>query len=111
MGKPNEQYQKKEKTSKYKGVSRNTERGTWIARLQVKGQKPKHSGTFKDEMDAAKRLNQLCEELGIHLLNPEISTTPHQPYQHNDDYQTNTNPVVDYEILQTENHDTQKKKR
>jgi hypothetical protein len=32
---------------------------------------------FKDEVDAAKRMNQLCEEFGISLQNPDIN----QKYQ------------------------------
>ena len=36
---------------------------------------------FKDELDAAKRANQLCEELKIPLQNPEISAIPNQQYQ------------------------------
>merc|ERR1712096_268207 len=46
-----------------------------------KDKKTKHGGYFKDELDAAKRMNQLCEELGIPLQNPEISATPNQQYQ------------------------------
>jgi hypothetical protein len=38
---------------------------------------------FKDELDAAKRVNQLCEELGIPLQNPTISAIPNQQYQVN----------------------------
>ena len=36
---------------------------------------------FKDELDAAKRVNQLCEEQGIPLQNPEISAIPNEQYQ------------------------------
>ena len=46
-----------------------------------KGQKPKLGGHFEDELDAAKRVNQLCKELGISLQNPEISETPNQKYE------------------------------
>jgi len=48
--------------------------------VQKKGQK-KTGGYFYDELDAAKRANQLCEELEIPLLNPAISTKPSQQYQ------------------------------
>ena len=53
----------------------------WYVLIYPKGQKPKFGGTFKDELDAAKRVNQLCEELGIPLKNPTISTIPNQQYQ------------------------------
>ena len=36
---------------------------------------------FKDELDAGKRVNQLCKELEIPLKNPEISGIPNQQYQ------------------------------
>jgi hypothetical protein len=36
---------------------------------------------FKDELDAAKAVNQLCETLGIPLKNPEISAIANQQYQ------------------------------
>ena len=37
-----------------------------------------NGGTFNDELDAAKRVNQLCEEMGIPYKNPGISATPNQ---------------------------------
>ena len=37
-------------------------------------------GYFKDELDAAKRVNQLCEKLGNPAQNPEISAMPNQQY-------------------------------
>merc|ERR1711925_53139 len=46
-----------------------------------KGQKPKYGGIFDDELDAAKRVNQLCGELGIPPQNPTISAMPNQQYQ------------------------------
>merc|ERR1712034_109589 len=65
--------QKKEKiTSQYKGVCWDTKSRKWRVQLSLKGEKPKYGGYFKDELDAAKRANQLCDELGIALWNPEI---------------------------------------
>merc|ERR1712034_82636 len=78
------QYQKKEKTSQYKGVSWHKQSGKWLVRVPVKGEKLKYGGTFKDEMDAAKRVNQLCEELKIPSQNAEItqiSKIPNQQYR------------------------------
>merc|ERR1712034_204366 len=78
---PNEQYQKREKTSQYKGVYFYKPRKLWRARMRSNEGKLKFGGNFKDELDAGKRVNQLCEELGIPLQNPEISTMPNQQYQ------------------------------
>ena len=73
------EYEAKETKSQYKGVHLNVKSGKWYARLRLKGQKPKYGGAyFNDELDAAKKANQLCEELGIPLKNPEISGIPNQ---------------------------------
>merc|ERR1712034_146043 len=80
---PTQQYQDKEKASQYKGVQKDKRSGKWHAYLYLptnKGQQ-KFAGSFKNEMDAAKRVNQLCEELGIPLQNPGISSIPNQQYQ------------------------------
>ena len=70
--------EKKEKTSQYKGVNWYKHRKKWCARLHIKGEEPKYGGTFTDEVDAAKRVNQLCEEFGIPLKNPSIVEMPTQ---------------------------------
>ena len=70
--------EKKEKTSQYKGVYWHKQSGRWYAQLQVKGKKKKYGGTFKDELDAAKRVDQLCEELKIPPQNPGIEEPPTQ---------------------------------
>merc|ERR1712034_164449 len=72
---------KNQKTSKYKGISWNRQMGKWNVQIRPKGQKLKFGGYFEDELDAAKGVNQLCEELGIPLQNPEISAIPNQQYQ------------------------------
>jgi len=105
---PKQLYQKKGKTSQYKGVCWHTQSKRWRVKLCIKG----HTvigGSFKHELDAAKRVNQLCEELGIPLQNPAI---PNEQYQH-DDCQAITNPVnIDSsEILQTDNDDAKQTKR
>ena len=73
--------EKKEKTSQYKGVYWHKSYGKWYAQLRSKGEKTKCGGYFIDELYAAKRVNQLCKELGIPLQNPEIITMPNQNYQ------------------------------
>merc|ERR1712034_116299 len=77
---PNQQCQKKEKTSQYKGVYWNNQRKKWRVQLYLKGRKSKFGGNFKDEVDAGKRVNQLCEKSGIPSHNPEISAIPNQQY-------------------------------
>ena len=44
----------------------------------MKGQKQKYGGQFNDELDASKRVNQLCEELGIPQKNTTVSAMPNQ---------------------------------
>merc|ERR1712034_237553 len=67
---------KKEKTSQYKGVYMHKHSGKWHVQLSIKGQKQKYGGYFMDELDAAKRVNQLCEELGIPLQIPGVEHLP-----------------------------------
>ena len=55
--------------------------GKWYAQVSVRGQMQKYGGTFNDELDAAKSVNQLCEELRIPPQNPEISAIPTQQHQ------------------------------
>jgi len=78
---PNEKYQKKEKTSLYKGVSWHRERKKWRVQIRLKGGKIKSGGYFNTELNAAKRVNQLCEELCIPLQNPTINAIPNQEYR------------------------------
>merc|ERR1712034_255714 len=73
---PDEQYQKREKTSQYKGVYWHKEHQKWYARLGVM-----YSGSFNDEQDAAKRVSQISEKLEIHPQNPTVSAIPNQQYQ------------------------------
>ena len=73
--------EKKEKKSQYKGVTWYKNRKKWFVQLNIKGGKQKFGGTFDDELDAAKRVNQLCEELRIPLKNPEISAKQNQQNQ------------------------------
>ena len=68
--------EKKEKTSQYKGVSWHKESKNWHVQVRSKERKLKSGGYFKDELDAGKRVNQLCEEFAIPLHNPKISSVP-----------------------------------
>jgi hypothetical protein len=72
--------EKKEKTSKYKGVSWESKTGKWRVYFCVKG-KSKFGGRFNDELDAGEKVNQLCEELKISLQNPAIRAIPNRQYQ------------------------------
>jgi len=83
-GIPNQQYRKKEKTSQYKGVTWYKQRKKWCARLSIKGEESKYGGMFKDELDAAKSVNKLCEEFGIPSHNPTIGAISNEQYQKKD---------------------------
>merc|ERR1712034_62656 len=56
-----QQYQKREKTSQYHGVYWHAESGKWYANLSLKSGKKIYGGIFDDELDAAKKVNELCE--------------------------------------------------
>jgi hypothetical protein len=49
--------------------------------MSLTGKKQNYCGIYEDELDAAKKVNQLCEQWGIPVQNPGISTTPNEPYQ------------------------------
>jgi len=79
---PIQKYQKQEKTSQHKGVFWHKEIEKWYVSIHTPGgQKRKYGGNFQDELDAAKRVNELCEELGISPKNPGINGMPNEPYQ------------------------------
>jgi hypothetical protein len=73
--------EKKEKISQYEGVSWHSQRYKWYARLRLKYQIPKYGGCFNSELDAARRVNQMCEEMKIPLRNSGISAIPTQQCQ------------------------------
>jgi len=66
-------YKKSQKTSQYYGVYWHVESGKWYACLSLNSEKHKYGGIFDDELDAAKKVNQLCEESEISPLNPEAA--------------------------------------
>ena len=86
--------EKKEKTSQYKGVYWHKQIRRWYVLIHLKGKKRKYGGCFSDELDAAKRVNQLCEELEIPLQNPTISTIPNQQYQ------VTKNSILSHDIVE-----------
>ena len=67
-------FEQKEKTSQYKGVCWHKINKKWVVIFDLKEQLPKYGGCFNDELDAAKRVNELCKELGIPEKNPGIGT-------------------------------------
>jgi len=81
---PNRQLQAKENKSQYKGVYWQPKRRKWMAEVRAKDGKLKYGGRFSDELDAAKRVNQLCEEMRIPEKNPGIGTMLHLPWKHSD---------------------------
>ena len=62
---------KKEKHHNYKGVAWSRKIKKWRVQLNLKGEKTKDGGYFNKELDAGKRVNQLCQEFGIPLQNSE----------------------------------------
>jgi hypothetical protein len=96
---PTQKYQKKEKTSQYKGVHRIKRDGQWRVRLMVNGQ-IQNGGCFTKELAAAKKVNELCEKLKIPLRNPGI--------------EKGANPTLTSEISKSDDdddHGASKKKR
>jgi hypothetical protein len=66
------QFEKKENTSQYKGVTWHIQCKKWYVQISVKGEKIKYGGLFNDELHAAKKVNQLCENFGMSPQNPGI---------------------------------------
>jgi hypothetical protein len=44
--------------------------------FHLKGQSPKYGGQFNNELDAAKKVNELCKNFGVSHQNPKISAIP-----------------------------------
>jgi len=62
-------------TSKYIGVSSEKENNTWRVVIYV-GKEAKFGGRFDNELDAAKRVNQMCDEFKLERKNPEVNGIP-----------------------------------
>jgi len=73
---PIELHQKREKTSQFRGVCWYRDREIWRVQVRFKKRKSKFGGNFKNELDAGKRVNQLCEEMGIPPQNPTLVEIP-----------------------------------
>ena len=69
-------YETKQQISQFKGVYWHKQNGKWYAHLNLKGGIQKSGGYFKNELDAAMRVNQLYEELRIPLQNLGIGAIP-----------------------------------
>merc|ERR1712034_133575 len=69
----------KQQKSQFKGVYWHKQSRQWCAHLNLKRRIQKCGGYFNDELDAAKAVNQLCEELQISPYNPEVTGMPNQP--------------------------------
>jgi hypothetical protein len=77
------------KTSQSTGVYLNRKTGKWYAQLYIKGEeKQKHAGSFDNELDAAKKVNHLCQKFGYPIKNPEIKM--------------NLNTLIDNDAIQAE---------
>jgi hypothetical protein len=74
-----------EKKSKYRNIYWKRENRKWCVQFCVNGER-QFGGYFNDELDAAKRVNQLCEEMQIPSKNPAISAMPNQQYQVTEKY-------------------------
>jgi len=66
-------HKKEQKVSQYDGVYWHVESGKWYAHLSLSSGERKYGGIFDEELDAAKKVNHLCEELKIAPLNPGAS--------------------------------------
>jgi len=58
-------------SSQYKGVRWHNRYKKWVATVCCNN-KQFHGGNYLNELDAAKRVNQLCDELMIEIKNPEV---------------------------------------
>jgi len=74
-GEPSHGLKRNKRRSQFFGVSWNKGADKWIAQIFKNG-KQIHGGYFDDEIDAAKRVNQLCEKFRISPRNPDISGKP-----------------------------------
>jgi len=104
----------KKNISQYKGVTWSKQRKKWRVQLCLKGQNQKFGGYFKDALDAAKRVNQICEELGIPPYNPDVVEMPTQTSPvtvTHDEFQTIANPVISTKLVKTAYDDAGKTKR
>jgi len=65
-------------SSKYKGVTWSKRDAKWHTSVYLGFKKYKCGANYDNELDAAKRVNQLCDELGIERKNPGVDAMPTQ---------------------------------
>ena len=70
-------HEAKIKTSQYDGVCLHKKTGKWQVEFIVNSRK-QYGGIFYNELNAAKRVNQLCEELKIPHRNHGIGAIPNE---------------------------------
>ena len=68
-------FENTQSTSKY-DITWNEQRKLWQVQFDFNGKKSK--SYFKNELDATKRIFQLCTKMGISPRNPEICDIPSQ---------------------------------
>merc|ERR1712034_278294 len=85
-------------TSQYKGVHWHNKK--WYVHFYFTRGKQKYGGTFKNELDAAKRVNQLCEEMKI---------LPKKSWNHRDAKSTIANQTT--KSISIQRSDLEQKKR
>jgi len=71
----NQKQGKKHKKSQYQSVYWNRDKKKWFVLVALHRGKRKYGGYFNDELDAVKRVNQLCEEIRIPIQNPKYQKT------------------------------------
>ena len=58
--------------SNYTGVSWHSQNRKWLAQLCLGSQTKIFGGLFFDEREAAKKVNNLCDEYDVEYKNPEL---------------------------------------
>ena len=62
-------------SSKYKGVNWVKKSRKWRAYIYL-GDSFKQGGTYNNQLEAAKRVNQMCDEFKIKRKNPDVNASP-----------------------------------
>jgi len=62
-------------TSEYKGVSWRTRDRKWTVNICIHKIKY-YAGDFDEEIEAARKVNQICDGVGIKRKNPQVNATP-----------------------------------
>ena len=67
---------KRKLTSQYSGVCWEKDRNRWIADIVFKKQHKR--SYYANELEAPRRKNQWCDEIGIKRKNPDVDSTPNK---------------------------------